>query len=128
MAKGWELMYFLDDTHLVEFLKLVSTYHKERSREYVAAYYLLTCEKDIRQKVDTFILPPQGVIDWALILKRSIDREKKMIIKLAFYLYSENNEFNINEVLNASNEKMNQLILQALDIRKNWPRCSYMGN
>jgi hypothetical protein len=127
MAEGWMNMYFLDDTHLDEFLKLISTYRKERSREYVAAYYLLTCEKDIRQKVHSLILPPQGIIDWSLILTKRVKSEKQMIIQLAFDLFNEGNEVNFEGIIGESDERTNFLVSQALDIRKNWPRCSYIG-
>lgn len=122
------VVYFLDDNHLDEFLKLVSTYRKERSREYVAAYYLLTSEKDIRKKIEGLILPPQGAIDWTLILNKRIARENQMIIQLAFHLFNENTEVNLNEIIRGANDKKYRLVLQALDIRKNWPRCNYIGN
>lgn len=116
-------MYFLDDEHLEGFLKLVSTYRKERSREYVAAYYLLTYDRELRLKVLESISFQNGSIEWPALLKNSISNESKLIILLAFTLFNQTDRVNLQELGSSTTEETYRLMTQSLDIRKNWPRC-----
>lgn len=107
-------MYFVDECHAQTFLRLVANNCNERHTDYWAAYYILTCQHDIRVKTIQYI---DRFIDWLGILNADFSVEYQQLVQVAFIIFS-NSADELAELVSFVHQN-NKVITQAVEIRKN---------
>lgn len=107
-------MFFKDNSHKEYFFKLVTKNHKERDREYPAAYYVLTCEEEMRSKTLGSIKDDGDGICWDKILENDFSHGYNLLVQLALHLFS----VDLVDMINTLNADNYDVITQAIAIRR----------
>ena len=110
-------MYFFNQAHQDDFYSLIAKYKKNTDKEYMAAFYILSADTEIRHKVDRCIT--YAGIDWECVFQEDWSSGYRLLLELAETLFKSSGTFDLAHALNAWDEYRFEIAMQAIRIRKN---------
>jgi len=110
-------VYFLDNKHAEEFQYLLQRLEKARDKEYLAAFYVLTADEELRRKGAEFV--GQDGIDWRSIFGQDWSSGYRLLLELAQSLFQSSGQINLAYGLRTWDEARFNLAMQAIHIRRN---------
>lgn len=106
-------MYFSDEKHATEFKQLGKTH----DNEYLAAYYILTADEELRRKAARYI--KTDGINWEGIWNQDWSSGYALLLKLAQCLFQSSGSVDLAYGLKTWDDERFNLAMQAIYIRRN---------
>ncbi|MDR3543314.1 MAG: hypothetical protein P4L69_20490 [Desulfosporosinus sp.] len=110
-------MYFDDEKHKEEFHHLFQRLGKAQDKEYLAAFYVLTAEEELRRKGAKFV--GQGGINWQRVFSQDWSSGYRLLLKLAQSLFQSSGKIELAYGLQTWDEARFNLAIQAILVRRN---------
>lgn len=109
-------MYFKDGQHQEKLFSLLEKYNKADSKEYSAAYYILTSDNELRRKAAAYI--SSDGIDFMLMLEHEdFSSGYRNMIDAAMSLFNSGAKVNLPDLCWLDEDNFN-VILEAINIRR----------
>ncbi len=110
------MMFFVDQEHEKEFKTFVRRYDKSGDKEYLAAYYVLTANDELRRKAARYI-KPDG-IGWPRIWEQDWSSGYRLILQLGESLFQSSGEVEFAYGLRTWDDELFQVAIEAVMLRR----------
>ena len=110
-------MFFVDQKHAEEFLRMYQRLAKAQENEYLAAFYVLTADEEMRRKGAQLV--GRDGIAWESIFYQDWSSGYKLLLELAQSLFQSSGQINLAYGLCTWDEIRFNVALQAIQIRRN---------
>ncbi|MDR3543394.1 MAG: hypothetical protein P4L69_20925 [Desulfosporosinus sp.] len=110
-------MYFEDEKHAEEFNHLFQRLGKGQDKEYLAAFYVLTADEELRRKGAQLV--GQGGIDWRSVFSQDWSSGYRLLLELAQSLFQSSGKIDLAYGLRTWDEERFNLAIQAIHVRRN---------
>lgn len=110
-------MFYIDEEHAEVFQTLIQKFGKAGDREYLAAYYVLTADAELRRKAARYV-KPDG-IEWPHIWAQDWSSGFRLLLKLAESLFLSSGSVDLAYGLKTWDDERFNLAMQAIQIRRN---------
>ncbi|KLU61438.1 hypothetical protein CEB3_c21170 [Peptococcaceae bacterium CEB3] len=108
-------MYFVDEEHERTFRILVEEHDRTGDREYLAAYYVLTADEELRRKTLRFVR--KDGIPWLLIWEQDWSSGYQLLLKLAEHLFM-GGEVDLVRGVRTWGDTLYKIAIQAIEVRR----------
>ena len=109
-------MYFLDEEHRKEFHRLFGRLEKAHEKEYLAAFYVLTADEELRKKGAQFV--GRNGIDWQSIFCQDWSSGYRLLLELAQSLFQSSGQIDFADGLCTWDDVRLNLAMQAIYVRR----------
>ena len=110
-------MYFTDEKHDEDFHLLFQGLGKTQDNEYLAAFYVLTADEELRRKGAQFV--GRDGIDWRSIFCQDWSSGYRLLLELTQSLFQSSGHIDLAYGLRTWDEERFKLAMQAIYIRRN---------
>lgn len=110
-------VYFFDEKHAEEFHLMFQGLGKTQNKEYLAAFYVLTADEELRRKGAHHV--GRNGIDWQGIFSQDWSSGYRLLLKLAQSLFQSSGQIELAYGLRTWDEERFNLAMQAIYIRRN---------
>lgn len=110
-------MFFLDQEHENSFKSIIERFGRATDREYLAAYYVLVADGELRRKAARHI--HLGGIKWDAIWQEDWSSGYRLLLELTESLFRSGGEINLAYGLRTWDENLFQVAMQAIFLRRN---------
>jgi len=110
-------MYFRNETHRQNFLKLLFHFNVFGDREYCVACYVLACPEIFRKVAWSKCNNPFDFLKWRGSNRVDLSNGYRLLVEMAKNLFNDRNQFNLMEGLRTWDEHLRRIFLEAVNIR-----------